>query len=132
MKFIAILLIFVVGLALPVHIVAQTSDSDAKRAKKALEVKEKVGKLGTGRDAVVKVKLYSDTEYRGYISSAGPDDFEVTTVGGSTHSVSYDDVRSIGGKNMTTGKKIAIGVGIGAGVALLIFYLIFRELAENS
>lgn len=132
MKFIAVILILVIGLTVPLHVVAQTTSSDAKRAEKAREVKEKVAKLGTGREAVVKVKLYSDTEYRGFISRAGADDFEVATVGGSTHTVRYDDVRSIGGKNMTTGKKIAIGVGIGAGIALFIFYLIFRDLAENS
>jgi hypothetical protein len=114
----------------PIALTAQTTD--AKRAQKSREVKEKIGKFGTGREAVVKVKLYNDTEYRGYVSRAGADDFEVTDVGGSPHTVRYDDVRSIGGKNMTTGKKLAIGIGIGAGVTLLIFLIIFNELAKNS
>jgi hypothetical protein len=129
---IVIILIFVIGLTVPMNFFAQAPVIDEKRVQKSREVREKVGKFGTGREAVVKVRLYSDTEYRGYISRAGADDFEVTTVGGSTHSVRYDEVRSIGGKNMTTGKKIAIGLGIGAGITVLIFLIILNELGKNS
>lgn len=106
--------------------------ADPKREKKAREVKEKIQKLGTGRNAVVKIKLYSDTEYKGYVSRASDDNFEITDTAGTPHLVRYDDVRSIGGKNMSTGAKIGIGVGIGAGVTLLILLLIFNELAKNS
>jgi hypothetical protein len=112
--------------------VAFGQSTDPKREKKAREVKEKIQKLGTGRNAVVKIKLYSDTEYKGYVSRASDDNFEVTDPAGNAHLVRYDDVRSIGGKNMSTGAKIGIGVGIGAGVTLLILLLIFNELAKNS
>jgi hypothetical protein len=116
--------------ATPVLAFAQTNDP--KREKKAQEVKEKIQKLGIGQSAVVKVELYNDTEYKGYVSRTGDDDFEVTDTARGTHTVRYADVRSIGGKNMSTGTKIAIGVGIGAGVTLLILLLIFNELGQNS
>ncbi len=106
--------------------------TDPKREKKAQEVKQKIQKLGTGQSAVVKVNLYNDTEYKGYVSRAGDADFDVIDTGRNSHTVRYADVRSIGGKNMSTGKKIGIGVGIGAGVTLLILLLIFNELAKNS
>lgn len=109
---------------------AQTADP--KREKKAQEVKQKIQKLGTGQSAVVKVRLYNDTEYKGYVSRAGEGDFEVTDTARNAHTVLYSDVRSIGGKNMSTGTKIAIGVGIGAGITLLVLLLIFNELAQNS
>jgi hypothetical protein len=114
----------------PGFLLAQAADP--KREKKAQEVKQKVQKLGTGKSAVVTVKLYNDTEYKGYVSRTGDEDFEVTDTASNPHTVKYSDVRSIGGRNMSTGTKIAIGVGIGAGVTLLILLLIFNELGKNS
>lgn len=105
---------------------------DPKREKKAQEIKQKIQKLGTGQSAVVKVKLYNDTEYKGYVSRAGEDDFEVVDTARTPHAVRYSDVRSIGGRNMSTGAKIAIGIGIGAGVALLVLVLIFNEITEDN
>lgn len=116
--------------ATPVLVLTQTTDP--KREKKAQEVKQKIQKLGTGLSAVVKVKLYNDTEYKGYVSRTGDEDFDVTDTARNPHTVRYADVRSIGGKNMSTGAKIAIGVGIGGGITLLILLLIFNELGQNS
>lgn len=117
--------VFAITLAAPISLFSQAPD--AKRAEKARQVKEKIGKLGTGRSVVVKVKLYNDTEYKGYVTRSGDADFEVTDVGGNPHTIAYTDVRSIGGKNMSTGAKIAIGVGIGAGITLLILLLIIEH-----
>ena len=114
----------------PLALVGQAPDP--KREKKAAEVKEKIQKLGTGQSAVVKLKLYNDTEYKGYVSRTGDEDFDVVDTARNSHTVRYSEVRSIGGKNMSTGTKIAIGVGIGAGVTLLILLLIFNELGQNS
>jgi len=126
--FIFILAVAIVGgstFTLP--LIAQT-----RQEKKAADVKEKIQKLGTGQSAVVKVKLYNDTEYKGYVSRAGDEDFEVVDTARNSHTVKYSEVQSIGGKNMSTGTKIAIGVGIGAGITLLILLLVFNELGQNS
>ena len=122
--FIAVFAILTLGQ--PAALFAQSTD--AKRIEKTNQVKEKIGKLGTGRSAVVKLKLYNDTEYKGYISRSGDEDFDVVDISGGSHTVRYADVRSIGGKNMSTGAKIAIGVGIGAGATILIIFLIIAHL----
>jgi len=122
--FIAVFAILTLGQ--PAALFAQSTD--AKRIEKTNQVKEKIGKLGTGRSAVVKLKLYNDTEYKGYVARSGDDDFDVIDTGGGPHTVRYDDVRSIGGKNMSTGAKIAIGVGIGAGATILIIFMIIAHL----
>lgn len=116
--------------ALPGVTLAQATDP--KREKKAREVREKIQRLGTGQSAVVKVKLYNDTEYKGYISRANDNDFEIIDTTRVSHAVPYADVKSIGGKNMSTGAKVAIGVGIGAGVTLLVLVLIFNHITQNN
>lgn len=116
--------------ALPVSASAQATD--AKRAEKARQVKEKIQKLGTGQSAVVKLKLYNDTEYKGYVSRVNDEDFEVVDTARNPHTVRYADVKSIGGKNMSNGTKIAIGIGIGAGVTLLILVLIWNHITQNN
>jgi len=116
--------------ASPVAALAQTTDP--KREKRSREVKEKIQKLGTGQSAVVKIKLYNNTEHKGYVAGAGGEDFELVDTARNSHTIKYSDVRSIGGKNMSTGKKIAIGVGIGAGITVLVLVLIFNELGKNS
>ena len=123
---IALILLAIAMIAVPTTSLAQTPD--AKRVEKARQVKEKIGKLGTGRSAVVKLKLYNDTEYKGYVGRTGDEDFDVVDISGGSHTVRYADVRSIGGKNMSTGAKIAIGVGIGAGATILIIFLIIAHL----
>jgi hypothetical protein len=122
--FIAVFAILTLGQATPLF--AQSTDT--KRIEKTRQVKEKIGKLGTGRSAVVKLKLYNDTEYKGYVARGGDDDFDVIDTAGGSHTVRYDDVRSIGGKNMSTGAKIAIGVGIGAGAMILIIFISLAHL----
>jgi hypothetical protein len=110
----------------PLFVLAQTTD--AKREKREQEVKQKIQKLGTGQKAVVKVKLHNDTEYKGYVSRANDSDFEVIDTAGSSHVVPYADVRSIGGKNLSTGAKIGIGVGIGAAATILIILVTLSHL----
>lgn len=88
--------------------------------------------LGTGEAVKVKVKLYSGVSHKGHLNQAGNDDFVVVDKAGSSHTIRYADVKSIGGKNLSTGKKIAIGIGIGAGVTLLVLYLVFLEITEDN
>lgn len=105
-----------------------SAQANAKQAEKTAKVKTSIRKVGIGTDSVVRVKLYDQTQYKGYISRVGDDDFEITDSSKNAHSVRYADVRSIGGKNMSTGAKIGIGIGIGAGATILVLLLILASL----
>lgn len=105
-----------------------TAQSNVKLAEKTAKVKTNIQKIGTGTDAVVKVNLYDQTQYKGYISRIGDDDFEIIDSSKNNHLVRYADVRSIGGKNMSSGAKIGIGIGIGAGATILVLLLILASL----
>jgi hypothetical protein len=105
-----------------------SAQTDAKRVEKAAKVKREIQKLGTGARAVAKVKLYDKTEYKGYVSRSGDQDFDITDTAGTAHAVAYADVKSIGGRNLSTGAKIGIGVGIGVGATILAIFIIISHL----
>ena len=110
-------------ITLPMATPAQT---DSKKAEKTMKIKRGIEKLGTG--SVAKVTLYDKTQYRGNISRVGTDDFDITATSGQSHTVRYSDVKSIGGKNLSTGAKVAIGIGIGVGATILALLLIISSL----
>ena len=101
-------------------------NNQTKEEKKTAKVKEKIKGLGTGEKVVVSVKLYSGTKYQGYVKEITNDDFVVIDKDGSSKTIKYSDVNSVGGKNFSTGAKIGIGVGIGVGVGILLAFLILR------
>jgi hypothetical protein len=97
--------------------------SDAgKEARRAEKVRTQLAKLGTGKDARVRLELRDKTKLEGYISEAGAESFVVTDSAGKTTTVAYPQVSKAQGNNLSTGAKIAIGVGIGAGIVLLILW----------
>jgi hypothetical protein len=96
-----------------------------KNAQRAEKVRTQLSKLGTGRDAQVRLELRDKTKVEGYLSEAGADTFTVTDREGKTTTVPYQDVNKAHGNNLSTGAKIAIGAGIGAAVVLLIFYSMY-------
>lgn len=97
------------------------SDKETRRAEK---IRQEIFKLGTGKDTRVEVKLRDKTKLRGYISQADDNGFVVIDLKSEVATdVAYPQVRQIKGNNLSTGAKIAIGVGIGAGVTLLIFFI---------
>ncbi len=108
--------IFCVSLVIPVFGQSQQT----KQEKQTVKVKDKIGELGTGPKAKVKAKLYNGTTYQGYVSEANSDNFVVTDKSGGQNPIKYSDVKSIGGKSLPTGAKIAVGIAIGAGAVLLI------------
>ena len=95
-----------------------------KESKRAEMVRAKLGKLGTGKDARVKLELRDKTKLEGYISETGPESFVVLNKAGVATTVAYPQVARAKGNNLSTGAKIAIGIGIGAGITLLIILLI--------
>ena len=71
----------------------------------------------------MRVELRDKTKLEGFLSAADADTFTVTDNAGKTTAVPYQQVKKAQGNNLSTGAKIAIGVGIGAGVTLLIFLI---------
>ena len=96
---------------------------EEKQVRFAEKVKASVLKLGTGEAARVKVKLRDKTKLEGYVSVAGGENFTVTNPKtGVDTSVAYSQVKSVKGNNLSTGAKIAIGVGIAAAVIFIILW----------
>jgi hypothetical protein len=102
---------------------AFASTSPKKEAERAEKVHAQLAKLGTGKDARVKVELRDKTKLEGYLSEAGADSFTVTDDAGNATAVPYPQVKKAKGNNLSTGAKIAIGAGIGVAATILILYL---------
>ena len=94
-----------------------------KESKRVETVRAKLDKLGTGKDARVQVELRDKTRLEGYISEASPESFVVVNKAGVATTVAYPQVVKAKGHNLSTGAKIAIGIGIGAAVTLIIFLI---------
>ena len=103
--------------------VAYADSREEKQARFAEKVKANVLKLGTGESARVKVKLRDQAKLEGYISDAGAETFTITNrKTGVATTVAYPQVKSVQGNNLSTGAKIAIGVGIAAGLIFIILW----------
>ena len=93
-----------------------------KETKRAEKVRTQIAKLGTGKDALVRIELRDKTKLEGYVSEAGAESFVVTDKTGKATTVAYPQVGKAKGNNLSTGAKVAIGIGIAAGVFLLILW----------
>jgi len=93
---------------------------EAKIAKHALKVKEAVLKLGTGKDAVVKLKLRDKAKIKGYVAEINESNFVVIDEAGNPHTVDYRNTKQIKGNNLHAGVWVGIGVGISVVVILII------------
>lgn len=103
--------------------VAYADSKEEKQSRFTEKVKASVLKLGTGEAARVKVKLQDKRKIEGYISAADGEGFTVTNLKtGIATEVAYPQVKSIKGNNLSTGAKIAIGVGIAAAIILIILW----------
>ena len=101
---------------------AYAASREEKQARFAGKVKENVLKFGTGKAARVKVRLRDKTKVVGYISAADEESFTVTDSTGMATTVAYPQVKSVQGNNLSTGAKIAIGVGIAAAIIFIILW----------
>ena len=102
---------------------AYADSKEEKQARFAEKVKASVLKLGTGEAARVKVKLRDKTKLEGYVSAADVEGFTVTDPkSGAATPVAYAQVKSVKGNNLSTGAKIAIGVGIAAALIFIILW----------
>lgn len=99
-----------------------------KQARHAEKVKAGVAKLGTGEAALVKVMLRDKSKVEGYVSAAGVETFTVTDLKtGASTVVAYPQVKSVKGNNLSTGAKVAIGIGVAAAVVLLILWKVIVD-----
>ena len=99
---------------------AFAATSAEKEAKRAEKVRTQLFKLGTGKDARVRVELRDKTKLEGYLSAADAETFTVTDNAGKSTTVPYQQVKKAQGNNLSTGAKVAIGIGIGVGVLIII------------
>ena len=102
---------------------AYAESKEEKQARYAEKVKANVLKLGTGESTRVKVKLRDQGKLEGYISEAGAETFTVTDrKTGIATTIAYPQVKSVQGNNLSTGAKIAIGIGIAATIIFIILW----------
>jgi hypothetical protein len=87
----------------------------------AARIKIAISKLGTGPTAYVELKLTDGTKLKGYVDEASEKHFVVINAeSGESKTVPYGQVKHVKGNNLSTGAKVAIGVGVGLAVVLLI------------
>ena len=95
-----------------------------KEAEFTQKVKRQIMKFGRGPEARVEVKLKDKRKLKGYISEVGDESFVVVSYQtGSSTTVMYPEVKQVGGENRLNGRKIAIGIAIGAGILGLLALL---------
>lgn len=96
------------------------------------KIKARVMKRGTGEKAKVKIKLRSGEKLKGYISTAGENDFTVTNKkSGQSRTIAYSDVDEISKPGLSKGTKIAIFVGIGVVAAAAILAILVVHSLNN-
>ena len=113
----------------PLKVAARQESPEARQSEK---VKAEVARRGTGKKARVTVGLRDRSLVKGYISSAGEDDFVVADPKtGRETKIAYGEVSRVSGRGMSKGAKIGLIVGIGAGVTALAFGLAIKDSLED-
>ena len=118
----------ILALTLPVMLVQLTGSAiviartpTEKDARFVEKVKAGVAKLGTGKQALVKVKLRDGTKLAGYISEANENSFVIVDAkSGASTSVAYPNVTQVKGNNLSGGAWFAIGVGVIVAVVVVV------------
>lgn len=104
---------------------AADTDQDAKFAKK---VKASIAKLGTGKDAKVKIKLKDGTKLKGFVSENTDFGFVLTSEEtGISKEISYPQIKQVKGQNLSTGEKTFIRASLIIGAILLYGYYLSRS-----
>ena len=102
---------------------AYAASKEEKQARFAEKVKADVMKIGTGEAARVKIKLRDKTKVAGYVSAADDEGFTVIdSKTGVATAIAYPQVKSVQGHNLSTGAKIAIGLGIAGAIIFIILW----------
>jgi hypothetical protein len=119
-KFVSLTLALLLAHVCAAAVYARTTA--AKEAERAAKVRQGVLKLGTGEGSLVKVRLRDGARVEGYVSAAGETSFTVTDAkSGVATLVPYQQVKQVRGNNLSTGAKIAIGVGVAVLIVALLW-----------
>ena len=103
---------------------AFANSKDTAQLQRAEKVRAGINKIGVGRDAQVSLKLINKVELTGYISETGTESFVITDPKSSeSKTVRYAEVTQLKGNNLTTKAKVAIWVGVSAGIVLLLWLI---------
>jgi len=95
--------------------------SSALLDEQAAKVKLAVQKRGSSEHARVKVTLRDKSEVKGYITQIDADSFQVTdNKSGKMTPIKYQEVEKVRKTGLSTGAKIAIAAGVGAGVVVAV------------
>jgi hypothetical protein len=88
------------------------------------KTRSKVAKLGVGSKARATIKLNDGTKVKGYVYSAGDEDFVIRDrQTDAPTTISYADVKSVDdNRGHSVARNILIVVGIGAAVTLAAIY----------
>src|SRR5260370_39363716 len=85
------------------------------------KIKTNIVKLGVGEKARAHITLRNGQKIKGYVNSAGPNDFAFTERGsGQTTTIAYSDVAEVKKPGLSTAAKIGIAAAIGIGVTALV------------
>lgn len=105
---------------------ASTKTNVEKEAQRIEKLKAELGKLGTGHEARVTVKLRDKTKLAGYVSQLDETTFSITDLNtNATTTIAYPAVASVQGKHLSKGVWITLGVV--AGVALVVTAMVLKR-----
>lgn len=112
-----------------VPVLAAQARDDAQAVEK---VRLKVAKVGLGDKARVTVKMKNGTKVKGFVTQAGADNFTVRDrKTGDPTTIVYSDVAKVeDNRGHSTLRNVLIGVGVGAGVLLVILVVAFASLND--
>jgi len=110
----------------------QTISAQSNTDKTLEKIKTSVNQRGTGEKSKVVVKMKDGTKLKGHISQILEDSFDLTdSKTKQTIAVAYRDVAQVKKPGLSTGAKIAIGIGIGAAVTGVILAVAVRGVVDN-
>jgi hypothetical protein len=126
-KCLSLILIALLASLIPARQVLASS-SDGQQTPLVEKIKAKIAKRGVGEKARVEIKLRNGKTIKGYVSSAGQDDFRLTDrKTGQTTTVAYADVVEVKNPGLSNLTKVAVFVGIGVAVVITIAVIQFRR-----
>ncbi|HKY03700.1 MAG TPA: hypothetical protein VJQ56_02355 [Blastocatellia bacterium] len=126
-KFLALLIVSLLTQAAVCVDTASGNVKPGKQSRSSEKVRLGVSKLGVGPESRVEVRLRDRSKLTGYIQEIKDDSFVVAEATTGTHVfVAYGNVAQVKGQNLSTGAKIAIGIAIGAGIALIILAIYIK------
>jgi hypothetical protein len=103
---------------------AYAASREEKQSHFTEKLRTGIARLGTGEQARVRIKLLDKTQLEGYVSEATEQDFVVVeSKTGVATRVTYAQVKQVKGNNLSTGAKIAIGLGVLAAVLALLLFM---------